>query len=99
MSFIITYEGSKIKSNKFYKYFVTSRWIWQYYDNGFNEYDIDVSNIIEDTYQSYIIDSKYDIKSIKSGKYEYEIDFKLMLQTNIQNGKFTKRRIRRVRRI
>jgi len=32
---------------------------------------------------------------VKSGQWQYEIDFRLMLQTNIQHENHTKRRIRR----
>jgi len=72
-------------------------WTWQYYDGGFHNYDSAASDTVEGVYQEYLT-SPYtcDVRSVQSGQWQYEIDFRLMLQTNIQHESHTKRRIRRI---
>jgi hypothetical protein len=36
------------------------------------------------------------VRAVKSGQWQYEIDFRVMTQTNIQHEDHTKRRIRRI---
>jgi len=72
-------------------------WVWQYFDKGFQNYDAEASDIVEGVYQEYLT-SPYtcDVRSVKSGQWQYEIDFRVMTQTNIQHENHTKRRIRRL---
>jgi len=72
-------------------------WVWQYYDGGFHNYDPEASNTVEGVYQEYL-NSPYtcDVRAVQSGQWQYEIDFRIMIQTNIQHESHTKRRIRRI---
>jgi len=72
-------------------------WAWQYYDNGFHNYDSAASDAVEGVYQEYLT-SPYtcDVRAVQSGQWQYEIDFRLMTQTNIQHENHTKRKIRRL---
>jgi len=72
-------------------------WAWQYYDSGFHNYDSAASDVVEGVYQEYLT-SPYtcDVRAVKSGQWQYEIDFRLMTQRNIQHENHTTRRIRRV---
>ena len=70
---------------------------WQYDDNGFHDYDKDASKEVEAAYQDYLKSPGcWDVRSVKSGKWEYQVDFPNMNQTNIQHEKHTQRSIRRV---
>jgi len=71
-------------------------WVWQYYNNGFYNYDSTASDVVEGVYQEYLT-SPYtcDVRAVQSGQWKYEIDFRTMIQTNIQHEDHTKRRIRR----
>jgi len=72
-------------------------WVWQFYDNGFHNYDIDASNTVEGVYQEYLKSPfTCDVRAVKSGQWQYEIDFRVMTQTNIQHESHTQRRIRRI---
>jgi len=72
-------------------------WVWQYYDNGFHNYDPEASAIVEGVYQEYKT-SPYttDVRSVKSGQWNYLVDFREMTQQNVQHESHTKRKIRRV---
>jgi len=72
-------------------------WTWQFYDGGFHNYDSAASDTVEGVYQEYL-SSPYtcDVRAVQSGQWQYEIDFRLMVQTNIQHESHTKRRIRRI---
>jgi len=72
-------------------------WVWQYYDSGFKNYDPTASDMVEGVYQEYLR-SPYtcDVRSVQSGQWQYEIDFRIMTQRNIQHESHTTRRIRRI---
>jgi len=72
-------------------------WVWQYYDNGFHNYDPEASGVVEGVYQEYKT-SPYttDVRSVKSGQWNYLVDFREMTQQNVQHENHTKRKIRRV---
>jgi hypothetical protein len=72
-------------------------WVWQYYDGGFHNFDASASDTVEGVYQEYLT-SPYtcDVRAVQSGQWQYEIDFRLMTQTNIQHENNKKRRIRRI---
>jgi len=72
-------------------------WAWQYYDGGFHNYDENATDTVEGVYQEYLR-SPYtcDVRAVKSGQWQYEIDFRLMTQRNIQHENHTTRRIRRI---
>lgn len=70
---------------------------WQYDDNGFHDYDKEASKEVEAAYQDYLKSPGcWDVRAVKSGKWEYQVDFPNMKQTNIQHEKHTQRSIRRV---
>jgi len=71
-------------------------WVWQYYDNGFHNYQTDANDVVESVYQEYL-KSPYtcDVRSVKSGQWMYEIDFRVMTQKNIRHESHTERKIRR----
>jgi len=72
-------------------------WVWQYYNNGFYNYDSDASDVVEGVYQEYL-SSPYtcDVRAVKSGDWEYEIDFRIMTQRNLRHEAHTSRPIRRI---
>lgn len=60
-------------------------WVWQYYDNGFYNYDTAASEVVEGVYQEYLTSPfTCDVRAVKSGQWEYEIDFRVMTQRNIK---------------
>lgn len=81
--------------------------IWQYYDNnksishpsvdGWYDYDAEASDTVEDAWQRYVVHRGLnDVRSVKSGEWEYMVDFMNWKQTNIIHSAHTKRNIRRV---
>jgi hypothetical protein len=72
-------------------------WAWQYFNNGFYNYDSDASDVVESVYQEYL-SSPYtcDVRAVKSGDWEYEIDFRIMTQRNLRHEAHTSRKIRRI---
>jgi len=73
------------------------KWVWQYYDNGFFNYNPTASDVVEGVYQEYLT-SPYttDVRSVKSGQWAYLVDFRGMTQQNVEHENHTKRKIRRV---
>jgi len=73
------------------------KWVWQYFDGGFKNYDVAASDTVEGVYQEYLT-SPYttDVRSVKSGQWSYLVDFKQWTQQNIQHENHTTRKIRRV---
>eukprot|EP00027_Filamoeba_sp_ATCC50430_P004567 CAMPEP_0168555020 /NCGR_PEP_ID=MMETSP0413-20121227/8101_1 /TAXON_ID=136452 /ORGANISM="Filamoeba nolandi, Strain NC-AS-23-1" /LENGTH=314 /DNA_ID=CAMNT_0008585821 /DNA_START=80 /DNA_END=1024 /DNA_ORIENTATION=+ len=85
-------QGAKVKGSK-YDHF------WQFkQDNGvWGNYDVNASDVIEDVYQKYLANrGDNDVRAVKSGQWEYQVDFMAMKQTNIQHPNHTVRDIRRV---
>lgn len=82
--------------------------IWQFYDiNNFNaklkrsdgwyDYDAEASDLVDDEWQRYIINrGMNDVRSVKSGQWEYLVDFVNWKQTNILHQNHTVRQIRRI---
>jgi len=53
---------------------------------------------VEDVYQNYLSNrGDTDVRAVKSGQWEYQVDFMAMKQTNIQHDNHTVRNIRRVK--
>jgi len=70
---------------------------WQYYDNGWKNYEREAAKVVEEAYQEYVKDpGQFDVRAIKSGHWMYQVDFANMKQTNIQHEAHTVRNIRRV---
>ncbi len=70
---------------------------WQYQsENKWKDYDNEASTQIEIDYQKYISNQSFNIKSYKSGIWEYLIDFPSLKQSNIQKASHKVRNIRRV---
>jgi len=94
------------KENPTYK----KRWpaTWQYYDthnfkakvkslDNWYDYDPQASDIVEDEWQKYIVNrGMNDVRSVKSGEWEYIVDFVNWNQTNIIHSAHKMRSIRRL---
>eukprot|EP00029_Vermamoeba_vermiformis_P012276 TRINITY_DN708_c0_g1_i1.p1 TRINITY_DN708_c0_g1~~TRINITY_DN708_c0_g1_i1.p1 ORF type:complete len:717 (-),score=278.23 TRINITY_DN708_c0_g1_i1:40-2016(-) len=75
----------------------TMKWVWQYNHNGWFNYDNAASDVVEATYQEYLRNPGVtDVRSIQSGSWMYQVDFRQMTQQNIQHENHTIRQIRRV---
>jgi len=72
---------------------------WQYEEGSslFKNYDPKASDIVEEHYQEYLATpSNWDVRSVHSGEWRYQVDFPNMIQTNIQHENHRVRAIRRV---
>lgn len=71
--------------------------VWLYEeDNQWKPYDTDASDSVEKDYQLYLTDtSQWDVRSIKSGLFSYQVDFTNMQQKNIVHENHKIRNIRR----
>jgi len=70
---------------------------WQYQHNGWQNYDPEASDLVEVQYQEWLGNNQmFDVRSVKSGTWEYNVDFRRMVQTNIQHASHTERKIRRL---
>jgi hypothetical protein len=70
---------------------------WQYEDNGWKDYDAEASEEVEKCYQTYLsCPGQFDVRSVKSGTWHYQVDFPQMIQTNIRHENHTRRAIRRI---
>ena len=81
--------------------------IWQYYDNSkfttnksaddWYDYDAQASDIVEESWLKYIVNRGLnDVRSVKSGEWEYMVDFMNWNQQNILHSDHRKREIRRL---
>jgi len=74
-------------------------WVWQFLENDgyYHNYDEEASNTVEEVYQMYLKSpGATDVRSVKSGQWNYMVDFREMTQQNIQHESHTKRKIRRI---
>jgi len=71
--------------------------VWEYKHGGWHTYDQEASKMVEAIYQSWVSDPSVDIRTVKSGHWNYMIDFNTMKQTNIEHEDHTARDIRRVK--
>lgn len=72
--------------------------VWQYYDNGWKNYELEASDVVEEVYQKYLQNKgDTDVRAVKSGQWEYLVDFVALKQTNIVHENHTVRKIRRVK--
>jgi len=72
---------------------------WQYKADNQNwgNYDLEASDVLEGVYQGYLANrGDTDVRSVKSGQWEYQVDFQALKQTNLQHESHTTREIRRV---
>jgi len=74
----------------------SEQFIWQYQHGGWHDYDEEANKMVEAIYQAWKNDPGVDIRTVKSGHWNYMIDFNLMKQTNIEHESHTERTIRRV---
>jgi len=65
-----------------------SKGVWQYYDNAWHDYYPEASGIVEGIYQEYKQNpnSGLDIRAVKSGHFQYSVDFNTLQQKNIETG-------------
>jgi len=74
-------------------------WVWQYLENDklYYNYETTASETVEEVYQQYLVaPGATDVRSVKSGQWNYMVDFREMTQRNIQHEAHTKRKIRRI---
>jgi len=74
-------------------------WVWQFLENDslYYNYEPEASDVVEEVYQSYVKSpGATDVRSVKSGQWNYMIDFREMTQQNIQHENHKKRKIRRI---
>ena len=74
-------------------------YIWQFRanDSRFENFEARASDVVEEIYQNYLSNrGDTDVRAVKSGDWEYQVDFLAMKQTNTQHENH---RIRDVRRI
>jgi len=77
--------------------FFCSIQFWQYFHDGWCNYDPKASEVVEATYQEYLRNPGItDVRSVESGEWNYMIDFRQMSQQNVGHEAHTIRRIRRV---
>jgi len=70
---------------------------WQYHHGTWKDYDAKASDTVEETYLKYLENrGETDVRAVKSGQWEYQVDFMAMKQTNIQHENHTVRNIRRL---
>lgn len=77
----------------------SAKYKWQYQENSstFGDYDPKASALVERAYCEYMAaPSNWDVRSVESGEWCYQVDFPNMIQTNIQHENHRVRRIRRV---
>jgi len=67
--------------------------VWQYYDNGWHNYEDGASAIVEGVYQEYLLNTTIDVRPVKSGNFQYSVDFTALQQKNTETN--TVRNIRR----
>lgn len=81
--------------------------LWQYYDNnkatnkvrpdGWYDYESKANEVVEEEWQKYIKNrAMNDVRAVKSGEFQYFVDFINWQQTNIIHPNHTKRNIRRL---
>jgi len=68
---------------------------WQYHHGIWKDYKEAASDVVEAAYQEWLRNPYTDVRAIKSGDWEYQVDFTNMRQTNIQHENHTQRDIRR----
>jgi len=69
--------------------------VWQYLHGKWLNYDDEASDIVEQNYKDWQTTKTIDVRAVKSGTFQYQVDFNLMKQTNIQHASHTIRDIRR----
>lgn len=77
----------------------TQAHIWQYVDNSgkFDDYDPSASDAVEECYQGYLKNPHMmDVRAVRSGDWQYQVDFLQMKQTNINHENHRVRTIRRI---
>jgi len=72
--------------------------VWQYQEGStWKPYDHNASDLVEKAYQDYLKNpGMCDVRAVKSGQWQYQVDFLNNKQTNIQHESHTVRSIRRV---
>jgi len=73
------------------------KWVWQYWHNGWYNYDTAANDVVESVYQDYLQNPRNcDVRAVSSGDWKYMVDFRALTQQNIQHESHTTRNIRRV---
>eukprot|EP01114_Cavostelium_apophysatum_P014064 TRINITY_DN3546_c0_g1_i4.p1 TRINITY_DN3546_c0_g1~~TRINITY_DN3546_c0_g1_i4.p1 ORF type:complete len:247 (-),score=57.76 TRINITY_DN3546_c0_g1_i4:84-824(-) len=74
-------------------------YVWQYLENDhtWQNYDTAASDLVEEIFLKYLGNKgDTDVRAVKSGQWEYMVDFIALKQTNIQHENHRIRNIRRV---
>jgi hypothetical protein len=71
---------------------------WQYMTDAgrWADYDPDASRAVEVAYASWLLDPHIDVRCVKSGDWEYMVDFNLMEQQNVKHHAHKRRKIQRI---
>jgi len=72
-------------------------WVWQYWHNGWYNYDAAANAVVEAVYQDYLKNPREcDVRAVSSGEWKYMVDFRALTQQNIQHESHTTRNLRRI---
>ena len=75
----------------------TGNWQYKANDDQWRDYDPAASDVVEKVYQGYLGNrGDTDVRAVKSGQWEYMVDFQAFKQTNIKHENHRVRDIRRV---
>lgn len=75
-----------------------TQYVWQYKNSreGWSNYNKKASKFLESVYAGYKANrGDCDVRAVKSGSWEYQVDFLAMMQTNTQDPSHKIRKIRR----
>ena len=74
----------------------THKWQFQKDDHSWGDYDADASRAVELAHSSWLINPHIDVRCVKSGDWEYMVDFNMMQQQNVKHPSHKQRKIQRV---
>jgi len=76
----------------------SSAFKWQFWDDGnkWADYDLAASKVLERAYADWMKNPHIDVRSVKSGYFNYMVDFNMMQQQNVSDPKHRIRKIQRV---
>lgn len=76
----------------------SNRHQWQYETReGWGDFDPEANKKMQSMFEAYMFDEGEQLAQIKSGKWEYMVDFDTYRQTNIQHSNHRTRKIRQIK--
>ena len=72
--------------------------VWQFKENNgrFVNYAPKASVLVEEAYSRWLVNPEVDVRAVRSGDWEYMVDFNNMQQQNVQHPAHTIRQVKRV---